>query len=70
MPDLVTHFISLDAGSQAVFLFKRPRRLKEGPTLQYVCERPEINSSVILKKCGGCGRVEELSKLFTVLLHL
>ena len=39
MPDLLTHCISLDAGSQAVFLFRRPTRLKKGPTLQYVCKR-------------------------------
>ena len=30
MADLLTHFISLDAGSQAVFLFRRPSRLKKG----------------------------------------
>ena len=39
MPDLLTRFASLDAGSQAVFLFRRPTRLIEGPTLQYVCRR-------------------------------
>ena len=30
-------------------------------------QRPNINSSWYLKKCGGCGRVEELSELFKVL---
>ena len=40
MPDLLTHFISLNAASQAVFLFRRPARLKKGPTqLQCVCRR-------------------------------
>ena len=34
--------LHLDAGSQAVFLFRRPTRLKEGPTLQYVCRRVHI----------------------------
>ena len=34
-------------------------------------ERPKINSSWYEKKKGGsCGRVEELSDFFTVLLHL
>ena len=40
MADLLTHFISLNAASQAVFLFRRPARLKKGPTqLQCVCRR-------------------------------
>ena len=39
MPDLLTHFTSLDVGSQAVFLFSRPTGLKEAPTLQCVCRR-------------------------------
>ena len=39
MPDLLTHLASLDAGSQAVFLSRRHTRIKEGPTLQYVCRR-------------------------------
>ena len=39
MPDLLTNFTSLDAGSQAVFLFRRPTRLKEGqPSYAYVEE--------------------------------
>ena len=42
MPDLLTHLTSPDAGSQAVFLFGRPTRLKEGPALQYVCRRVYI----------------------------
>ena len=39
---LLTHFTSPDMYSQAVFLFRRPTRLKEGPTLQYVCRRVHI----------------------------
>ena len=39
---LLTHFTSPDMGCQAVFLFRRPTRLKEGPTLQYVCRRVYI----------------------------
>ena len=39
---LLTHFTSPDMDSQAVFLFRRPTRLKEGPTLQYVCRRVHI----------------------------
>ena len=42
MPDLLTRFTSPNVGSQAVFLFRRPTRLKEGPTLQYVCRRVHI----------------------------
>ena len=42
MPDLLSHFTSLDADSQAVFLFRRPTRLKEGSILQYVCRRVYI----------------------------
>ena len=69
MPDLLTHFTSLDTGSQAMFLFRGPIRVKEGPALQYVCRRgPKAQNQffVILKKCGVCGRVEELSGLFTI----
>ena len=40
--DLLTRCASLDAGSQAVFLLRRPTRLIEGPTLQYVCRRVYI----------------------------
>ena len=38
MPDLLilTHFTSLEAGSRAVFLFRRPTRLREGLALQYM----------------------------------
>ena len=36
-PLILTRFASLDAGSQVLFLFRRPTRLIEGPTLQYVC---------------------------------
>ena len=43
IPGLLTHFTFLDAGSQAVFLFRRPTRLKEGLTLQScVCRRVYI----------------------------
>ena len=40
--DLLTRCASLDAGSQTVFLLRRPTRLIEGPTLQYVCRRVYI----------------------------
>ena len=49
---------------------------KDQPSNTYVekfifsSERPKINSSWYKKKCSGCGRVEELSELLTVLLHL
>ena len=77
MPDLFTHFTSLDAGFQAVFLFRKPTRLEKGQPSNtdveefiFSSERPKINSSWHEQKCCGCGRVEELSELFTVLLHL
>ena len=43
MPDFLTHSVtSLDAGSQALFLSRGTARLKEGPTLQYICRRVYI----------------------------
>ena len=51
MPDLLTHFISLDAGSQAVFLFRRPTRQQKRPTLQCQVKGPKLIHRDI-KKCA------------------
>ena len=39
-------------------------------SLYFQVKGPKLILRGIKKKCGGCGRVEELSELFTVLLHL
>ena len=60
------------------FCLEDPQDYKKGqPSNAYVEEfifssrkGPKLILRDIKKKCGGCGRVEELSELFTVSLHL
>ena len=75
IPDPLTHFTSLDAGSRAVFRFRRPTSLKEGPNLQYVCRRvysfkwKAQNWFFVILKCGGCESKRRVVYAFTTPLR-